>query len=499
MTNVVTVYCCGTNKHRDMETYLIGNLFRLDSADPQSDTECGGKYIVDGPGSSHAIAKTKGIIDKVNRNDPKGYKFNAQTGQAKSYGLLGRASGLVSGTGWADNVYEVQQWLLLVDAKLKKTHPRGIERVNLIGHSRGAVTCTMIAHMMHKTNPAWEANIIALDPVPGSDAASFRAEKDTIGDLYDLPPNVRHYFAMLMEHVSSGSAKDIRFQPVFLEKMKFHSAVNLHFTELALPGKHGDLAKYEEQEVPLWKISASNCIEYLTRLGSQFTPQGNQLVMNAAQVLEQYAAVHLQRIDELLPKKASSLGSHWTISEEWANDRGTQVRNPVVDHPYYINLQHANAFGECCHEIAQRLDRRQPVTSQELTAMPRNFFQHYPLTVQLMWKLGFVTDAPLANHVWLGLCNYKKEASGWFTRQSDESTRAINAIRGMLSSPDTIPIDNILAPTVRWLCGLAPLAPSLRTQTHLRDLQPLKSGGRLHGILMTALKEWEGQNPRFYR
>ena len=496
MQNVVTVYCCGTNKHRDMEDYLIGNLFRLDLGAPQSDTECGHKYIVDGPGSSRPISKTKSVIDNLDRGKRSGFSFG-DSGKAKAYGpLTDRLQGIVSGKGWADNVYEVQQWLLLVDAKLKTTTGRNLERVNLIGHSRGAVTCNMIAHMMSKTNPAWEANIVGLDPVPGSDASSFRAEEGTIGNLYELPPNVRNYFAMLMEHVGTDGV-NIRFQPIFLEKMKFERAGNLNFTQLPLPGKHGDLSKFELESVPLWKISASNCVEFLTRLGTRFTQPDLQL--DTAGILEQYAMVHLNRMDHLEPKDAFTLGKkdfRWFISEEWGNNRGVQVNNPVRDHPYYINLQHANAFEQCCPNVVRSIDMKRPVTSQVIIA--EQYFRNYPQSIQLMWKLGFITDAQLAQKVWSALCQYKAESKGVFTRQSQDSKDAVSGLRALLSSTVQIPTDNILAPTVRWLCGGAPLAPSLASQAHLSQLKVLKSGGRLQGLLTKAFTEWDVSHPRFY-
>lgn len=490
MSGVVTIYCCGTGKHRDMTDYLIGNLYRLDQAPPQSNEHCGFKYIVDGPGASgHAITKSKEIVAKVNRGESSGYKFD----QKRGFTALNK----LTGSGWADNVYEVQQWLMLVDAKLKQTSASGIKTVNLVGHSRGAVTCIMIAHMMLMIDKSWKANIVALDPVPGSDAAGFT--KENMGNLYQLPSNVSNYLAMLMEHVDSTLA-NIRFQPVYLEKMDFSAATNLSLRQLPLPGKHGDLVKYQLDEYPVWKISASNSVEFLSKNGTDFG-RNPDLLLPDNDLLEQYSKVHLARMDEGLSKAAKTDSKsvfrlrnplRWTLGKEWLNDRGKQVENPVREHPYYLNLQHAALFQNCCPEIVRALDEKKTNTS--VTINTHHYFQKYPLSIQLLWKLGLVSDARLAEFVNQALLEYKDKTSGIlgkaFTRSSPESLNAVTVLTDMVGSVAVFPIDNVLAPTVRFLTGGAPLARTLASQGHLARLTPLKRGSRLYDLLQAALTKW---------
>lgn len=495
MSGVVTIYCCGTGKHRDMGDYLIGNLYRLDQAPEQSNVECGMKYVLDGPGASgHDIFKSKEIVNKVNKGDTSGYEF----GKKRGYSFLNK----ITGDGWADNVYEVQQWLMLVDAKLKKTSAAGIKTVNLIGHSRGAVTCIMIAHMMMMIDRTWKANIVALDPVPGSDASGFT--KENLGNLFQLPANVTNYLAMLMEHVDSKGF-NVRFQPVYLEKMNFNVASNLSFRQLPLPGKHGDLVKYQLDSYPVWKISASNSIDFLTRNGTVFG-QNPTLLLTDAELLEQYAEVHLARMDAGDSKDAKTESKsmfrrlnivRWGIGKEWLNDRGKQVENPVREHPYYLNLQHAALFQACCPNIVRALDNQQTSTSDSI--LVPHYFQSYPLSIQLLWKLHLVSDAHLAAFVYQALQQYRDQTSGFFgkkfTSSSTESLSAISALTNLISSKTVFPIDNVVAPTVHYLTGGAPLAKTLASQAHLAPLVRLKSGGRLDLLLKEALKKWEAVKP----
>ena len=140
--STVTIYLCGTGKHRDQTDYLIGRLYALDAApawQPANDAtggQHGRKLVLDGPGSSRPIQATKDVVEG--------------TVAPHAVGDRGRITGLASGTGWADNTHFAMQWLLAVDAEARKLGGAGapVDCVNMVGHSRGAVTATMIAHLI---------------------------------------------------------------------------------------------------------------------------------------------------------------------------------------------------------------------------------------------------------------------------------------------------------------------------------------------------------------
>ena len=95
-------------------------------------------------------------------------------------------SGRIYGSGWDDNVYRA---VYLV------THLLGMGRepkyINIIGWSRGAVTCLKIANKLFEVfADTIYINIFAVDPVPGG--------KTTITpDITTIPPNVNAYLGVL--------------------------------------------------------------------------------------------------------------------------------------------------------------------------------------------------------------------------------------------------------------------------------------------------------------
>jgi hypothetical protein len=68
--------------------------------------------------------------------------------------------------------------------------------VNLVGHSRGAVTCHMLAHAIKREYKGMIVRIFAVDPVPGGET-DFGAQAEII------PSNVSEYVQILMENDSS--------------------------------------------------------------------------------------------------------------------------------------------------------------------------------------------------------------------------------------------------------------------------------------------------------
>jgi len=110
-----------------------------------------------------------------------------------------------------------------------------------------------------------------------------------------------------------------------------------------------------------------------------------------------------------------------------------------------------------------------------------------------------VSDAHLAAFVYQALQQYRDQTSGFFgkkfTSSSTESLSAISALTNLISSKTVFPIDNVVAPTVHYLTGGAPLAKTLASQAHLAPLVRLKSGGRLDLLLKEALKKWEAVKP----
>jgi|GEM_PF-778072 len=187
--------------------------YRLESAMPDH-------LICEGPGSASSSASDSafgvaharpGVFNpflNIEKNPGKAHIFNPALipKGGRAYWLIGgkttdtfqdhfmgntdgnwRHKGLLLGEGWDDNVYKTV-WLL---THLKWSQGMPIDTVNLVGWSRGAVTCIKTANKMFEVfEDTIKVNIFAIDPVPGG------INKIT-DDIRFIPPNVQDYVAVL--------------------------------------------------------------------------------------------------------------------------------------------------------------------------------------------------------------------------------------------------------------------------------------------------------------
>jgi hypothetical protein len=155
-----------------------------------------------------------------------------------------------SGIGVDENVASVLNMLVAM-ARAKRLPTV----VNMMGWSRGAVTCIRIAHFMNKMSEAGldriPVNIFAVDPVAG-EGANEQVDARTVGS------NVRNYVATLAVHENRGG-----FSPMELNRMTFASSVAV--SVLPMPGIHSDTAKYESAT---GKLTFSLCYRFLEHHGT---------------------------------------------------------------------------------------------------------------------------------------------------------------------------------------------------------------------------------------
>lgn len=106
--------------------------------------------------------------------------------------------GKLSGQGWDENTQRTVN--LIQDLKFDKG--QDFDTVNLVGWSRGAVTCTRIANLLFDVfDTTLSCNIFAVDPVAGRDAGEKMVDTKT------LPPNVRDYVGILAMHEMRSTFK----------------------------------------------------------------------------------------------------------------------------------------------------------------------------------------------------------------------------------------------------------------------------------------------------
>jgi hypothetical protein len=213
MGDVFTVYNCGTNYDRTKTDEIVANLATRTIGKENEDW-----IITDGPGcGTHKGAVTPGTKDPITGEDLKVNKTWV------------RLMGLAKGLGWEHNVVTVSTVLAKLTPKPKT--------INMVGWSRGAITCTMLAYVL-KDSPDFKdvkINIFAIDPVPGPGNWDDPG-KVTVSD------NVQNYTAVLME-----DEKRKAFTPVLVEKLEDDEA-GIKRKSYYMPGGHSTPVKFKDSE-----------------------------------------------------------------------------------------------------------------------------------------------------------------------------------------------------------------------------------------------------------
>lgn len=210
MPPVFTYFNHGTAFHRDKEGEIVAEFGRLAAGREYEDF-----LILDGPGSKPNAAPIPGQFNPfTRRKEVKSTFGNSEMGHTH---INWQATGLISGSGWDDNVMHA----IAAFAEVSPEPPT----INMIGWSRGAVTCTKLAFKLSEIYPQIAVNIFAVDPVAGIGNKSDE-------DCSVVRENVKNYLAVLSMHETRGF-----FKPQDLKRVTFTSAhTNAMF--LPFPGNH---------------------------------------------------------------------------------------------------------------------------------------------------------------------------------------------------------------------------------------------------------------------
>lgn len=213
--SVFTVYCHGTgfNRVKGVEADELVGWFHSHNGGVEASLTGGavgvGSYLInDGPGHGGndvaqpqqvnpmtGNAKTNLSLKKVLTRPTFADHAAGNTGGQK---VAAKARGLISGQGWDENT----QRTVNVIQDLKFDKGQAIDTVNLVGWSRGAVTCMRIANLMHEVfKTEIVCNIFAVDPVAGSDAGK------KMDDTQVLHSNVARYVGILAMHEMRSTFK----------------------------------------------------------------------------------------------------------------------------------------------------------------------------------------------------------------------------------------------------------------------------------------------------
>jgi len=344
------VYCIGTGHDSTERAQLLPEVYSRYDKSP---------------------AEQKHLLEGVGSKNFRGFQAPA----APPLPLAGdatpsRARGIVWGKGWGSNVKRVMT--ALADAHSRTP----LTGVNLVGHSRGAVTCHMIAHAIHHVFQGnVPCNIFAFDPVPGGiwDFSTWweldAGDRATLG-LDDktpelLPPNVQNYFGILMERTAKAC-----FGVLGARRLRCAGTTNV--VHLPLYGKHSDCVSSDLVAFPASSIGLSLLLEQLQ--GWNHVPVDGRFLLNSKGYVEQYSRLYRKWLEKGVDPKNVSNAMPKTVamgiaafllgglpalgffSGYWRNRRADDIANLERDYDYFLNYHHADSFftEPACRQLVER-------------------------------------------------------------------------------------------------------------------------------------------------
>lgn len=400
MPEAVTIYCCGTRYSRANKA-VEAVAFTWDNTTSR-------KFILDGPGSPTdetpirgkvddpnvaRILKTEDLMKALEKGDGLGKGLNKaglpnipKTGSKsladdkfqsyRSYSTQKDGSpamyskGSLFGVGTADNVIMAIQWLWEQFYVGKKSDHTSFSTINLVGFSRGAVTCIMLAHAIDeagfkKKNDAMKVNIFNFDPVPGS-SHDFKIKgtfdsTGRVGSPDKLPKIVKEYNSVLMENVTSSLFKCV-------SPKEFSNAGQL-IKEYPLPGQHGDSVAFLSH--PSAKIAIHLCHNFLTRNGTEISSKRN---ISDFQLLEEYAELRLKVLDE-----GASV-------RQIAKQRENLIVNVKRKDLFYINGHHCEIFRANFPELVIKINANDYIPDFILKKLQIQT----PKTLKVLNRIGYI-------------------------------------------------------------------------------------------------------------
>lgn len=315
---VFTIFNHGTSASRDREGEIVAEFGRLATGEEYRDF-----LICDGPGSSPATSVTPGQFNPFTRDKQAKSLFgNKELGNTQSNCKL---MGMATGAGWDDNVIHAIATIAELD--------RLPDTVNMLGWSRGAVTCTKLAYKLREFFPQIAVNIFAIDPVAG---IGHRSDIDTSM----IPANVKNYCAVLSMHETRRF-----FEPQDAQRVRFvSSATNAIF--IPFPGNHAGQVNLDknvrrnlgEAAQMAWFLAWKFLQKFGTRFGSAPSP-----CYDGLEQCNLYARMKMKMPD--YEKTRPGFGSALLMGGSAPRDFLAKNIDRYVEHSnFFINEHHRRIF-----------------------------------------------------------------------------------------------------------------------------------------------------------
>jgi len=353
--SVFTIYCHGTGGHRDKsDDEIVAFMGRRAGG-----VEYSNFLILDGvagkPKNKDGLNPMAGSFNWADRNKSAKGKTAAELGGGASTtnSKIGRLQASAAGEGVEDNARHA----IVTIADVAERH--GLpDTINLVGWSRGSVTCLVIANMLYDPTSveglfrSVKVNIFAVDPVAGQEAGHGKdAEYRRL-----VPPSVKNYLGVL----ATGENRET-FKPQDLTRVQVVDPRSSNVMFLPFPGKHSTVAKSSDKK-------ATEVSDIIFTLAHRFFDKFGSLqktkpaMLSNADMLERYSGIVVRRNEYAKIKQKGAL--QWVIGgglggggfgkREFTKNLDQYTQSSA----YFVNEHHRVLFEMLCPTLYRWLFTR---------------------------------------------------------------------------------------------------------------------------------------------
>ncbi len=333
--SIFTIYCHGSGGHRDKpDKEIVSYMGRRATG-----TEYENYLILDGVGG-----KPKG---KDNPNPMAGtFNWADRNKSAKGGTSIEMGGGLavksalkanLAGHGVEDNARHA----VVAVANLRQLP----DTINLVGWSRGAITCLVIANLLYDPTTteglfrSIDVNIFAIDPVAGMEVG---VGKDSESRRL-IPPTVKNYVGIL----ATGENRTT-FKPQDLSRVQVSDkSSNVMF--LPFPGKHSTVAQDNDPKgIEVSNICFSLAHRFFANFGTVQTERSK--VMSNSSMLESYSTILVQWKQYSKIKQKGLM--QFAIGKGFGKREVAKNLEQYTKHSdYFINEHHRLLFESMCPNL----------------------------------------------------------------------------------------------------------------------------------------------------
>ncbi|MGZ8468899.1 MAG: hypothetical protein ACXW61_05475 [Gemmatirosa sp.] len=317
LNRVVSVFCAGTD-YDENSNDVVARLYKATEGTPGAE-----RFFYAGPGSAGAAKRHAAATAALD---------SAAKRLAGGAGALAHMAGLNVGSA-IDTATGATMHLnvAVAEREVGAACTPGATTVNLVGWSRGAVTCIGIANALAKRGIT-TINLFLFDPVPGTQAVNLWNWKE---HLCTLPDAVCNATVLVMENEEGGAmtVKELLLEPL---RTPFAGGVA---TVYPMPGRHNTAVENDAVFPEVAAIGEHLATAFLIANGARLAR--TRLLSNAA-LVELYGSIKRTR-------RASAAAAGYT-------DRSFKVDNALRESLFYVNRHHKELFAAAYPTIAQILD-----------------------------------------------------------------------------------------------------------------------------------------------